>query len=90
MLSVERSTDVLAVTPATGLNSSGAMGGPFSPSNQVYTLTNTGGAGLDWTASANQPWVALSATSGSLAPSATTNVTVSINSVAVSSTSRTN
>ena len=34
----------LVVTPSGPVNSSGNRGGPFSPSSQVYTLQNTGGA----------------------------------------------
>ena len=34
---------------------------------------------MNWTASDNKNWVSLSATSGTLAPSASVNVTVSIN-----------
>jgi subtilisin family serine protease len=70
----------LAVTPADGLSSAGYPGGPFSPSSKTYTLANTGGFAIDWTASASAAWVSLSATDGSLAPGATTAVQVSINS----------
>jgi len=71
---------VLSVTPADGLTSSGPQGGPFSPSNKVYTLSNTGGSSINWTASKGQTWVSLSGTSGTLAAGANTTVTVSINS----------
>jgi hypothetical protein len=70
---------VLAVTPVGGLSSSGPVGGPFSPSFMIYTLTNSGGSTLNWTASKAQDWVSLSASSGSLAAGAVTNVTVSLN-----------
>jgi hypothetical protein len=74
----------LQVTPATGLSSSGAIGGPFSPSSAACTLTNTGTASMDWSASKGQAWVTLSATSGTLAAGANTTVTVSLNSGAAS------
>ena len=70
---------VLSVTPAGGLTSSGFQYGPFSPSNQVYTLSNTGSLALNWTASKSAAWVSLSGTSGSLAGGGSTTVTVSIN-----------
>jgi hypothetical protein len=71
---------LLAVSPAGGLGSSGMVGGPFSPSSIVYTLTNSGGLSLDWAAGKSQSWLSLSATNGSLAAGASTNLTVSINS----------
>ena len=68
----------LAVGPLSGFNSSGTVGGPFLPASQTYNLTNIGGTTLAWTASVTADWLMLSATSGTLAPGATTNVTVSI------------
>jgi hypothetical protein len=72
----------LAVTSAGDLISSGTVGGPFSPSSIIYTLTNSGDLTLDWTASKAEAWVSLSATSGSLAAGDSTTVTVSLNSAA--------
>jgi hypothetical protein len=70
---------VLEILPPDGLSTSGTVGGPFSPSFLTYTLTNSGGSGLAWTASKGQSWLSLSGTSGSLAAGATTNVTVAVN-----------
>ena len=70
---------ILVVTSSAGFSSSGRQGGPFSPASQTYTLQNTGGSSLNWTASRGGSWVTLSANSGTLAAGATTNVTVSIN-----------
>ncbi len=70
---------VLSVSPAGGLTSSGYQYGPFSPSSQAYTLSNTGSLALNWTATKSAAWVSLSGTSGSLNPGANTTVTVSIN-----------
>ncbi len=74
----------LAVTPATGLTSTGTVGGPFSPSSQTYTLTNTGGQSISWTAGATQPWLSLSSTGGTITAGASASVTVSINGAASS------
>jgi len=83
----------MTVSPAGGLTSSGTAGGPFTPASQSYTVTNTGSAPMNWTASKAQSWVTLSATGGTLAAGANTTVTVSIgtgaNSLAASGTSYT-
>jgi VCBS repeat-containing protein len=79
-ITVNAAAGAMSVTPAGGMSSSGAPGGPFSPSSQQYTLTNTGGTSINWTASKTQTWVTLSSAGGTLAAGATDNVTVSINS----------
>jgi subtilisin family serine protease len=79
-LTVNPTPGALAVSPSDGFSSSGNEGGPFSPSSKSYTLTNSGGESINWTASKSQSWVSLSSTSGSLAPGNSVTVTVSINS----------
>ena len=81
-LTVNPTSGALSVTPANGLTSSGTQGGPFAPSNVIYTLQNTGGASINWTAGKTQTWVTLSSAGGTLASGASTTVTVSINSTA--------
>ncbi len=73
----------LAVSPVTTYSVMEEVGGPFSPSSQDYTLSNTGSISLNWTASASMPWLNLSAVSGTLAGGSSTVVTVSINSNAL-------
>ncbi len=77
-----RGPGTLEVGPAGDLASSGIYGGAtgFAPSSIVYTLTNGGVTSINWTAAKSQGWVSLSAASGTLAPAASTTVTVSINS----------
>ncbi|MDD2766025.1 MAG: trypsin-like peptidase domain-containing protein, partial [Opitutaceae bacterium] len=70
----------MAVTPSDGLASSGAVGGPFSPSSKVYTLTNQGSSSINYTVSKTASWLTLSSTGGTLAAGANTTVTVSVNS----------
>lgn len=68
----------LAVIDGQDLESSGTEGGPFAPSDKVFTLTNTGATSVNWSAAKKQKWVKLSKTSGSLAAGASVTVTVSI------------
>ncbi|MCK7541112.1 MAG: hypothetical protein MZV63_64605 [Marinilabiliales bacterium] len=62
--------------------SSGTVGGPFTPSSQSYTLRNTGGSTIDWTAAKTQSWTSLFVVSGTLAPGASVTVDILINNVA--------
>ena len=71
--------DNLNAAPATGLVSTGAVGGPFLPASQTYLLTNAGTGALNWAAGKTTSWVSLSAASGMLAARSSTNVTVSLN-----------
>ncbi|MBI5820984.1 MAG: hypothetical protein HZA88_18595, partial [Verrucomicrobia bacterium] len=72
--------DDLGVTPLAGWSATGQAGGPFSPSETSFTLTNSGASSLTWTASKTQTWTSLSSTGGTLAPGEFTMVTWSLNS----------
>ena len=53
------------------------MGGPFSVTAQVFTLTNSGTAALNWAIVKTPSWLTVSPSSGTLtrtAPSATVTV----------------
>jgi hypothetical protein len=67
----------MAVSPGTGFTASGPAGGPFSPPQQVYTVTNTGTTSLSFTATATQTWVTVLGGSGTVAPGGSANVVVS-------------
>jgi hypothetical protein len=71
--------DVMMITPTDGLSSSGFEGGPFSPSEKVYTLTNTDSNSFDWTSEATAAWLTISPAAGSLAAGESINVEVSLN-----------
>jgi hypothetical protein len=71
--------DDLRVTPGAGLDASGPVGGPFTPSNTVYALTNAGSSTLSWSALHAQSWITVSPASGSLAPGQGVPVTVALN-----------
>lgn len=64
--STSPSDPCLQVLPTDGLSSSGPQGGPFNPSSKTYTLRNTGGQSLNWSASADRDWVDISPRSGTL------------------------
>jgi GH25 family lysozyme M1 (1,4-beta-N-acetylmuramidase) len=64
--STSPSDPCLQVLPTDGLSSSGPQGGPFDPSSKTYTLRNTGGQSLNWSASADRDWVDISPRSGTL------------------------
>lgn len=74
--------DNLVVTPSIGLTSTGQIGGTFTPTNQIYGLTNNGANLLNWTAWTTQPWVAVSSASGSLPIGAADSVNVFLTSAA--------
>ena len=76
---------VLAVTPDTGLSARGFVDGPFSPSRQIYTLTNSGTDTLTWQAITRTGWISLSPTGGALPPRASSAVTVAINAAGLPS-----
>jgi len=69
----------LSLSPASGLVSTGLVGGPFNPNVQVYTLSNLQPAVLHWSATNGANWLTLSATSGTLPSGSNTTIAVSIN-----------
>lgn len=71
------------VSPNGGYAASGDAGGPLLPAQQIYTLSNTSSNSLDWTASVNAAWIDVSQTGGTLLPSSTTTVSVTLNSAAL-------
>ena len=56
--------DPLRISPATGLTAAGGAGGPFTPSSQVFVLTNAGVAALNWGAASTGKWLAVSPAGG--------------------------
>jgi subtilase family serine protease len=76
-------TEPLLITPPLGFYAQGPVGGPFSVTNQTYTLTNVGTASLNWSLASTSPWLHVSPASGTLAPGRpATTVTVTLNSAA--------
>lgn len=73
---------VLDVTPAAVYSISGPAGGPFVPASQVYTLSNTGGVGLNWELSGLPFWLHADATRGQIPGGGAQGVTVSVDAAA--------
>jgi subtilase family serine protease len=74
--------DPLMVSPATGFTASGPVGGPFSTTNQNYSLTNTSTASLHWFLVNTSAWLNASPSSGTLAVDGSDVVVAGLNSVA--------
>ena len=67
-----------SLTPSTDFTASGPPGGPFTPANKAYTLTN-GANAFNWTAGSNTNLFTVTPTSGSLGAFASTIITVAVN-----------
>ncbi len=73
----------LRITPGSDVVFSGPVGGPFLPTNQVYTLTNKGGGSIDWSLSKDAPWISAAPGGGTLTSGGpATNVTAKPNPLA--------
>lgn len=72
----------LRVTPPAELEAAGAMGGPFTPNQQVYTLENTSDAAFDFSVTPSTNWVSATPASGTLPAGGTTTVTVALTDLA--------
>ena len=79
--------DPLFITPAVGFDATRCVGGPFSITNETFSLTNIGTNSLTWSLANTSLWLDASPGGGTLAVGGTTNVTVSLNSNAYSLTS---
>lgn len=74
--------DDLSVSPSAEAVFAGEAGGPFNPTDVTYTLSNNGAVDLDWAASVDQPWLALSSASGTIAGGGSVTVTANLNAAA--------
>jgi ELWxxDGT repeat protein len=70
------------VSHPASLEIGGEPGGPFSPDEANYTITNNDSVPVVWTVSANQPWLTLSSPGGSLAAGDQAVVQVELNAQA--------
>ncbi len=74
--------DGLLLSPAGGFSAEGAQGGPFTPASAPFSLRNLKSSSVSWSAAGTSNWLAVSPSSGTLAPGAQTTLTVSFSSAA--------
>ncbi|MGD0614039.1 MAG: protease pro-enzyme activation domain-containing protein [Verrucomicrobiota bacterium] len=74
--------DTLVLLPGTGFSAAGSFGGPFSPSSENFSLTNSSAASVSWSLINIPLWLDASITGGTLASGSGTSVTVSLSAVA--------
>ena len=72
--------DTLVISPATGFAASGGVGGPFTATSQVFTLTNTSAGALTWSVGNPAAWLSASPSGGVLPAGSSTNLIVSLDS----------
>jgi hypothetical protein len=73
----------LTVQPATEMTAEGSAGGPFLPATWTYTMGNVGDLSLDFEITASMPWIAATPATGTLAPGATTDVSIALTPAAM-------
>ena len=66
------------VQPLAIWKSAGPVGGPFLPTGTVYAVSNGAAVSIEWTASATQPWLAVTPASGTLVSGGVAQVSVSV------------
>jgi len=74
--------DSLVISPVTGFAATGPAGGLFSPSSQIFFLTNSGASALTWSLVNTSAWLNASNTGGTLAAGGTNSVTISLTTTA--------
>jgi uncharacterized repeat protein (TIGR01451 family) len=68
--------DALFIINPENVVASGPQAGPFAPVCRTYPLTNISSQPISWSVRVTQPWLAVSPTSGVLAPLSVTNISV--------------
>lgn len=71
---------------AGGFEASGDPGGPFAPTSKTYTVSNSSGSSLNWTASSDAFWIGFAPSSGTLSSGASIEVDAIVNGLAVFAT----
>jgi hypothetical protein len=75
--------DGFQITPGRGAVGNGPAGGPFTVTNQLFTLTNNGATAFNWAVGCTSTWINISASGGTLNPKgAAMSVAVTANAAA--------
>jgi hypothetical protein len=82
-------TPTLLAMPETGFAAIGPEGGPFSATSQIYNLTNTSPAPINWALANTNPWLSVTASNGAVAAQSMSILTIALNSNAYSLTNGT-
>jgi hypothetical protein len=77
-LEIQAPNAVLEISPPASNLFTGGLGGPFSPDYVTVRLHNAGNIPLNWAGSTNDSSFKLSASAGSLAPGASSDVRISL------------
>ncbi len=70
--------DTLTLTPFSPFDTNASAGSSFAGTQTSYQISNDTSTASSWTASTDAPWVAVSASSGSLAPGEQTSLTLTL------------
>ena len=68
----------LAVEPLEGFATEGNAGGPFTPSQQNYTLTNNGDHAIDYSVTHAHGWLTVDGPTGTLQPGGSKTLTITV------------
>lgn len=74
--------DPLGISPSTGFNAAGTVGGPFNTISTTFQLTNASANSLRWSVDNSSAWLQVSSTGGTLAAAAATGVMASLTATA--------
>ena len=77
-LTVTAPAPILSVTSTNSFSPTGSPGGPFNPSADTLTVSNTGSAPMTWAVSNTTNWLKLSSTGGTLAAGGSTTIVASL------------
>ncbi|HEV2454881.1 MAG TPA: protease pro-enzyme activation domain-containing protein [Verrucomicrobiae bacterium] len=74
--------DTLGISPPLGFNVTELVSGPFIAASSGFQLTNSSGASLTWSLINTSAWLQATAAGGTLLPSASTALTVTLSATA--------